>query len=190
MLRNAFYSFVTLILALGIGFGSAYYMVEDGNKLTAKQYGSWFGWTESGGVDIDPYLRAALARSGVMPLGKAEGVVFTATNDDGGEQLTGNCSYLVSGSTPNASVWTIRISSNARGSASPNTAYLSSTQITRLPDGSFEIMVSPKAQPGNWLGNSGSGNMKFTISFYDTNAFLVVGQDLAVLPAIEKVSCS
>lgn len=87
---------------MGTGFGSAYYMVENGRQLTASKYGAWYGWPSSGGTATHPYRRAALARSGALQLGRAEGVVFTAAKDDSGEELTNNCNYRIFGGTPDA----------------------------------------------------------------------------------------
>jgi len=190
LLRNAFHIVFTLLVALSVGFGSAYYMVENGREMTATTYGSWFGWPETGGSDIDPYRKATLARSGALQLGRAEGVVFTATHDDAGENLVGGCTYLISGTTPSASAWTLRAMPIGPNVSDKNTVYLTSFQINRHNDGTFDITTSPDAQPGNWLSTANMNRMEFILSFYDTNAFLVVGQETTVLPALQKVSCS
>lgn len=190
MLRNAFYILFTLAIALSTGFGSAYYMVENGRQLTASKYGAWYGWPDSGGADTHPYRRAALARSGALQLGRAEGVVFTATKDDEGEELTSNCQYRIFGSTPDASAWTLRAVPVGDRSSADIEHYLVSDQINRIEGGNFEVKVSPKFQPGNWLPTPAAQAFALKLSFYDTTAFLVLGNDEVRLPAIERGNCS
>ncbi|MCZ4271168.1 DUF1214 domain-containing protein [Maritalea porphyrae] len=190
-MRNASYILFTLFVALLVGFGSAFFMLENGRRITAQQYGAWIGWVNAGGADTDPYHKAGLARTGALQLGRAEGLVFSASQDDNGDRLDGKCSYLISGSTPRASIWTLRateVTSNDPTIKTPN--YLTSLQVNRHPDGGFDIIAAPQAQPGNWLNTMDIGKMKFTLSFYDTNAFLVVGHESVVLPTVQKVSCS
>lgn len=190
MLRNAIYIVLTLAIAMGTGFGSAYYMVENGRQLTASKYGAWYGWPSSGGTATHPYRRAALARSGALQLGRAEGVVFTAAKDDSGEELTNNCNYRIFGGTPDASAWTLRAVAVGDSSPTEKGRYLVSNQINRFDDGKFEILVSSKIQPGNWLPTPEAELFALKLSFYDTTAFLVVGNDEVELPSIERENCS
>jgi hypothetical protein len=190
LLRNALYIVFTLLVALILGFGTSYYMVENGREMSAQRFGVWYGWADAGGADTDPYSKAVSARSGALQLGRAEGVVFTATQDQSGAFLSGSCSYLISGSTPSASVWTLRAAPMAENAENTDVEYLTSLQINRNAGGTFTITVSPNAAHGNWLPTPDSGKLKFILSFYDTNAFLVSGHELAVLPTVQKVNCS
>ena len=49
----------------------------------------WHGNAVTGSVDADPYSRAVVARSGIMPLGLGEGLAFTARRDGAGWVLDG-----------------------------------------------------------------------------------------------------
>lgn len=190
MLRNAIYIVLTLVIALSTGFGSAYYMVENGRQLTASKYGAWYGWPDAGGTDTHPYRRAALARSGALQLGRAEGVVFTATKDDDGKELVSNCQYRIFGDTPDASAWTLRAIATGESSIANKGQILVSNQINRFDDGKFEVLVSSKIQSGNWLPTPEAEQFALKLSFYDTTAFLVVGNDAVELPSIRRVNCS
>lgn len=89
----------------------------------------WFGGLISGGptignaIDIDgwrsdwsigsenanPYVRARVARNGLMGLRKEEAVYFIKTEDDAGERLSEACTYRVSGDTYPAEWWSITL---------------------------------------------------------------------------------
>ncbi|MGJ8526913.1 DUF1214 domain-containing protein [Maritalea sp.] len=189
MFAKFIYLCLTLAVALSVGFGSAYFMLEDGRQLSAQKYGSWYGWPNSGAADIDPYLKASLARSGNLQMGRAEGVVFTADTDDDDISLSANCSYQIAGTTPNASVWTLRIQHAQIGGQVIDPHYLVSSEIVYNSDGTFNINVSQNVQPGNWLPILSDKEFAFIMTFYDTNAFLVVGNEVARLPSVRKVSC-
>ena len=59
---------LAFVIAMIVGFGGTISVLNDGRQVTAKQYGQWYGWPEAGNADIDPYLRAELARSGKLQL--------------------------------------------------------------------------------------------------------------------------
>lgn len=189
MFAKFIYSSLTLAIALGAGFGSAYFMVEDGRQLSAHKYGSWYGWPNSGTADVDPYLKASLARSGNLQMGRAEGVVFSASTDDDDNPLSAVCSYQIAGTTPNASVWTLRIQPTSTNGKTIEPSYLVSSEVIYNEDGTFNINAAQSVQSGNWLPIRSDKEFSFIMTFYDTNAFLVVGHEVASLPTVNKVSC-
>ncbi len=190
MFAKFIYSSLTLAIALGVGFSTAYFMVEEGRQFSAHKYGSWYGWPNSGTSDLDPYLKASLARSGNLQMGRAEGVTFSAKTDDNNDPLVASCKYQIAGSTPNASVWTLRTNSVSANNKIVERSYLVSSEIVYNSDGTFNISASQNVQPGNWLSTPASADFSFIMTFYDTNAFLVVGHEIAKLPSVRKVNCS
>ena len=71
--------------------------------------GAWKAWPKTGTADIDPYARAAVARSGELPIGSGDGVAFLARSDEKGRPLDGRCDIAVSGITPAARFWTLTL---------------------------------------------------------------------------------
>src|SRR5690606_40202050 len=59
-------------VALILGIGSAWYMIEHGSLLTTARIGPWKSWLSEGNPNADPYTRAHLARSGRLPLTRSE----------------------------------------------------------------------------------------------------------------------
>ena len=58
-----------------------------GVAFGALTIGAWTAWPKTGSVDIDPYARAIIARSGELPIGTGDGVAFYARTDDAGQPL-------------------------------------------------------------------------------------------------------
>src|ERR1700731_1168249 len=105
--RLLFGSCFALILAAAIGLGATWLTIPRGVAFGSLTIGAWKAWPKNGSVDIDPYARATIARTGELPLGTGDGVAFYARADDAGINLDGRCTFSVSGVTPAARYWTL-----------------------------------------------------------------------------------
>ncbi len=160
----------TLLLAAAIGLGATWMTLTRGVAFGALSIGAWTAWPRSGSVDIDPYARAAIARSGALPLGTGDGVAFYARADDGGNTFDGRCDFVVSGMTPAARYWTLTLYDTA-GRLVANTVDrhgFTSAEILRDITGRFAITVGPRARPGNWLPSGGAERFVLVWRLYDT----------------------
>ena len=65
-----------------------------------------------------------------------------------------------------------------------------SQEITRFSDGSFQIMVAPRARPGNWLPSGGADRYVLVLRLYDTpvGAATRIGRE-APMPSIARRAC-
>ncbi len=186
---------VALVLAIAIGGGaySAKYAIENDIGIGSSSFSAWTAHPGRGSPSDDPYSRARLARSGEIALGQAEGIEFTATQDDAGRTLQRGCAYRLSGSVPPARYWTLyavsrgaaRIVSGGNGLPSS----LNSRQLMRRADNSFDIVAAPEAQPGNWLPLSGAGAMQLVLTLYDTPASTDNSLSEIRLPEIIRGDC-
>src|SRR3954447_4864315 len=82
------------------GLGLTQFALTRGTAFGAITIGAWTAWPKTGTADIDPYARAAVARSGELPIGSGDGVAFFAAGDDNGRALDGRCAVTLSGITP------------------------------------------------------------------------------------------
>jgi hypothetical protein len=158
------------IVAAAVGLGATYLALTRGAAFGALTIGSWTAWPKTGTADADPYARATIARSGQLPVALGDGVSFTAQSDDSGKPLDGHCDVVLSGVTPAARFWTLTLF-NANGelvSNSINRFGFSSQEIVRHADGSFDIVVAPRANPGNWLPTGGVERYTLMLRLYDT----------------------
>ena len=79
-------------VAAAFGLGLTQFALTRGTAFGAITIGAWTAWPKTGTADIDPYARAAIARSGELPIGSGDGVAFFASADDPGARSTGAAS--------------------------------------------------------------------------------------------------
>ena len=176
-----------------LGLYSAYRVVESEFAFGVQQAGPWQVHPRIGTREIDPYARAALARSADIPLAAGEGLTFIATVDSLARPLRGDCVYTISGTTPFARFWTLTLhDASGRLPAGWQDARitLTSARITRPEDGAMHIIIAPQPQPGNWLRAPDDGGFGINLRLYDTPASGTLTRFAAdMLPDIMLVEC-
>jgi hypothetical protein len=156
-MRALGYFIGTFAVALILGIGSAWYMIEHGSLLTTTTIGPWKSWLNEGNPQADPYTRAHLARSGRLPLTSTAARYFIAKTDSRGRALSAGCEYAIIGFPINARWWSIALY-DEYGSLmeNPSRRYsFNSEETIRRADGSFRINLSRNARPENWLPSGG-----------------------------------
>ncbi len=183
---------LAIAIALGSGLGSAWYVVGDGWLLRTDVFGEWAAWPMGGSPDADPYSRAVLARTGQVPLTPGEGTAFFASRDSSGKAIRGGCAYQISGRTPPVRLWTLALI-DAAGDLPANTigrTFMRSDEILRTTAGSFDIVLSTEARPGNWFPIPENGFYTLVLRLYDTPASLLSDLKGNALPRIERKACT
>src|SRR5206468_1504757 len=175
------------------GLGLTQFALTRGTAFGAITIGAWTAWPKTGTADIDPYARAAIARSGELPIGSGEGVAFFASTDDIGRPLDGRCTVTLAGTTPAARFWTVTLY-DLDGRLVPNAADrygFTSQEIARRADGSFGIVLAPRARPGNWLPTGGIDRYVVVLRLYDTPVGVATrtAKD-APMPAVTAGACA
>jgi hypothetical protein len=184
---------VVILVAAVLGVGSAWLAVIGGVGFESIRAGAWTAWPTAGAANSDPYVRARFARTGELPISAAEGAALIAREDSTGEPMAGNCDYLITGRTPAAQWWTLTLYRDADLSLieNPTDRYsFNSTNILREPDGAFDIVVSPRARPGNWLpSDEKAQRLRLVFRLYDTP--IATGGSVAdiEMPKIERGRC-
>jgi hypothetical protein len=183
---------VTLIIATIVGLGATWMTATRGVNVGTIKIGAWTARPKTGTSDIDPYSRASVARSGELPVGTGDGVMFTATTDDNGRALDGRCDVVVKGVTPAARFWTMTIY-DPKGRLVANSLQrygFTSQEIVRGSDGSFELRVTSRSRAGNWLPTGGLDRYMLALRLYDTPVGVGTRtQKDAPMPSIATVSC-
>lgn len=183
---------LAFLIAATTGLGATWLALTHGTGFGAITIGAWSAWPKNGTVDIDPYARASIARTGQLPLASGDGIAFYARSDDSGTALDGRCETLLRGITPSARFWTLTLY-DPEGRLIANSANrygFTSQEITRFADGSFQIVVAPRARPGNWLPSGGADRFVLVLRLYDTpvGAATRIGRE-APMPAISRGAC-
>jgi hypothetical protein len=171
MLKSVFFTALALGIALVGGAGSVWLALERDFGFGSVAIGSWNAFPDHGTPQADPYSRARFSRESDLALGRAEGLVFTARRDDGGETLLRECTYRIEGEMPPARFWTLsaRDAGNEviriEGGRAPA---LHSQALLRRPDNSIVTTVSSRPAPENWLALDGTGPFSLVLTLYDT----------------------
>jgi len=183
---------VTLIIATIVGLGATWMTATRGVNVGTIKIGPWTARPKTGTSDIDPYSRASVARSGELPVGTGDGVMFTATTDDTGRKLDGRCDIVVKGVTPAARFWTLTFY-DPKGRLVANSLQrygFTSQEIVRASDGSFEVRVTSRSRAGNWLPTGGLDRYMLALRLYDTPVGVGTRtQKDAPMPSIVTVGC-
>lgn len=182
------------IIALALGLGSAWYMIEEGSALTTSRVGPWSVWRSAGKPDADPYTKAHMARAGRLPITATSTLYFFANTDEEGNRLLSSCEYVVEGQQVNADWWSLAVY-DGTGRLIPNRAgrySFNRTDVARRADGSFRIVLARSARPGNWLPTAEQGTLKLVLRAYglrDADNVLDRAAAERGLPTIRKVVC-
>ncbi|HEY6258136.1 MAG TPA: DUF1214 domain-containing protein [Xanthobacteraceae bacterium] len=175
-----------------IGLGATWLALNEGVAYGGITVGAWTAWPKNGTPGIDPYARAMVARSGELPVGSGDGITFYARADDSGHIFDGRCDVTLAGTTPQARFWTLTLY-DPEGKLVANSVQrhgFTSQELIRSANGTFDIMIGPRARPGNWLPTGGVERYVLALRLYDTPVGLATrsGRDTP-MPAIAQKGC-
>lgn len=194
--QTALLTVYSLLLALVLGLGSAWLVLDGDPPFGRRRLGPWLTWPKLGSPEADPYMRAIVARRGDVPLAVGEGLSFLADKDSGGRRLNSACSYRVGSVTPQARLWsmTIHPPGNVAASEVPAMSQLgrsgfTSAEIVRRPDDGFDIFLSKDLTAGNWLQLPTGGPFSLVLALYDLAGAAGLNLDADELPTIERLEC-
>jgi hypothetical protein len=159
---------VYVLLAITIGLGSAWTMIQSGSRLTVERDGPWLSWVAAGSPDADPYTRAHFALNGALPLERSAARYYTATRDSGGDPLYADCDYKVSGSEPAGRRWTLAAYDMTGTALAPGlgSGSISSDTAVPSPGGLIAIRIAQATTPGHWLSLAGGARMQLLLTVY------------------------
>lgn len=186
--------YISVIFLIGLFFAgwSSKYVLDNNFGSNIINVGPWSALPFVGGQRVDPYTKSTLAITGKLPLGAAEGLVFTATTDSGGENLKLNCNYIISGDTPLSRLWTL-VAYNVSGKAIENKngakSGVFSGAILRFPNSTFKISLGTYPRSGNWFPLNGKGEFKLVLTLYDTPITSDIGVIRQNMPDIKLEGC-
>jgi hypothetical protein len=186
-------SLFAFLVAAGLGLGLTWLALSKGIAFGGVTAGAWTAWPKVGTSYIDPYARASVARTGQLPIGSGDGIAFFARADDEARLFDGRCDVAVRGTTPPARFWTLTLHApDGRLVANSVNRYgFTSQEIVRRTDGSFEIVIAPRARPGNWLPTGGVERYVLVMRLYDTPVGVATrsGRE-ALMPSIMRGPCT
>ena len=189
---------VGAILGIAAGVFSALAaggMVGGGTHLGGHvDVGGWASDWTIGSPAANPWMRARIARRGLLALTREEAVYFTKATDDDGKPLTEDCTYKVGGGAMPALWWSVTLY-DASSYLPQNTDHALSydqTQAEAAGEGNaWSFTIAPEAPAdGGWVSNRAAGNFDLTLRLYKPTPALLADPDATLPPpSIERLSC-
>jgi hypothetical protein len=182
---------VVLVLGVAIGYVTASPLVDRIFMNDAVRNGPWMTNLDIGSQQAGIYLRAAIARHGLLALTKSEAVYLSAYSDSEGQPLRSSCDYTIECKDLDAEWWSITIYGKD-DFLIPNPQNLYScngNNLVRDADGMFRIHLSATPQEVNWLPSGNEETLSLTLRLYKAGQALLNDPGAAELPRIIKVKC-
>ncbi|MEM7492886.1 MAG: DUF1214 domain-containing protein [Pseudomonadota bacterium] len=157
-------------------------------------------WTSDwsiGSEAANPYVRARVARHGLLALAKEEAVYFTRTTDDDGEPLREACAYRVKGATFPAEWWSITLYDGDSRLPMNDDERLSFdwTQANMaFGDGNEWLFDVRSAGLGDdttpWVSSKNAGEFDLMLRLYRPSSELIAEPESTLTPpSIRRLSC-
>lgn len=194
---------VAIIFGANFGALSALWlggMISGGPRIgDAINVDEWRSDWSIGSENADPYVRARVARNGLMGLRKEEAVYFLKTEDDAGEALSDACTYRVRGGQFPAAWWSITLydAENRLPMNEDDRLSFDQTQAENLygeeaSDWSFIVSATaPEATDAAWVSSRAGGSFDLTLRLYQPSPDLLEDPAAALTPPkIERLSCA
>ncbi|WP_084420966.1 DUF1214 domain-containing protein [Henriciella litoralis] len=199
-MRILLISLIAAVCGTAIGAVSALWMgglLSGGLRIgDSIKVDDWSSDWSIGSEAANPYVRARIARVGLLALRKEEAVYFNRAVDDEGRALTEACTYRVSAGALPAEWWSItlydrdsRLPMNTDGALS-----FDATDAADLGDaGDWSFTISPAKGTGpkrQWVSSKAADVFDLTLRLYlPTDALLDDPAAALRPPRIERLSC-
>lgn len=176
-----------LLTALFLGVASAIGVI---GRIFSQplRNGPWFYNPLIGSQSANPYLRATIAKIGLLALNKSEAIYLIADKDSDGNPLKGDVSYRIEGQGLSARWWSL----TAYGPdyfLMPNELDRYSYSMSNLSwndDGSYTIHVSSEPQEGNWIPVDSQKSFDLVLRLYNPTESILNNFTYTPLPKIVR----
>lgn len=194
--------FVVTLLGLTLGALSALWfggMVSAGPRIgNAIDIDGWRSDWSIGSENADPYVRARVARNGLLALRKEEAVYFIRNEDDEGAPLTESCTYRVSGAQYPARWWSITLydgDNRLPMNTDQRLSFDQSQAETLYPDTAqgwaFQISTgAPENPSAPWVSSKAGGEFDLTLRLYQPDSSVLSDPAGSLVPpSIDRLDC-
>ena len=186
-------SLVLVVLGLLVGVGSALWMggLLPGSPRVgnAIEIDGWVSDWSIGSENASPYIRARVARNGLMGLRREEAVYFMKTTDDEGQRLREDCTYTVSGKTFPADWWSITVYGPDNRLPMNEDRALSFDQTQAEPQletsevWAFRVQAMQGELPKDrWVSSKAASEFDMTLRLYRPSAALLADPEATLIP--------
>jgi len=152
------------------------------------------GWETDwalGSKASDPYMRAWVAKHGLLALPKSEAVYFIRGSDDDGKPLIEACTYIISGGAQLSEWWSITLYDD-KDYLPMNDDDALSIDKSEMGVGNWSASIQPSSPAGDapWLSSRNAGAFDLILRLYaPSTAVLETPEDAVNPPHIKRISC-
>jgi len=185
---------LAVIVGVAAGLLSArWVMTSPGANFAEARGGIWRTSLDIGSTEANPYVRAVVAKRGLLGLSAKETIYYSASVDADGRPLREACDYEISGRGLPARWWSITLYAdddflavNQDGAPS-----IDATTVVAGPAGAWTGRIGrQRAGAANWLSSKAAGDLALSIRMYNP-APAVLDRPLEVdLPTIRRLGCT
>lgn len=178
---------VSVLVGVTVGIVSARYMTTEKSPFFTERYGNWNNWPVAGNPANNPYTQAKFIANGQLPEHFSEVLTFYRNQDDEGDQLAEDCTYIMSINRPTARRWSISLT----GNAGRTPQVMTQDDVVSMGD-KVTVLLSALPQPGNWLRMANTDGPRVVFRLYDGDTITAQGPTGGTLglPSLTRVSCS
>lgn len=199
MMMRVFSWLGAAVLGIVLGGASALYMAGLWPGMEPLDFGDvevdgWVSDFAIGSEQASPYVRARVARHGLLALAKSEAVYFVRRHDDAGDPLRSGCRYRVAGGTMPAQWWSITLYTRESMLPMNEDAALSVDATNITADGqAWEAIVAPTrpADAPNWISSRNAGSFDLMLRLYQpSEALLAEPETTLTPPTVTQLDCA
>ncbi|MEO1489112.1 MAG: DUF1214 domain-containing protein, partial [Pseudomonadota bacterium] len=155
------------------------------------------GWVSDfavGSEQASPYVRARVARHGLLALANTEAVYFVRGTDDEGERLREDCDYRLSGGAMPAKWWSITLYQTQDSKLPINKDEALSVDATSIvTEGDrWEALITPErpTDTPNWISSRNADRFDLLLRLYVPQEALLTEPEATLSPpSIKRLSC-
>jgi len=191
-LKLAIKAALVTAISIILGVGSALWVLNHPPYGFFVSNGPWVTSLKLGSAEGGMYLRAIVARQGLLALNKTEAIYYLAENDSEGDRLSSECDYRIEGDDLPARWWSLTLygEDNFLIPNQPGIYSYNMKNLKREDGGAYRVFVSRSAKNRNWLP-SGEKDQKLSLGLrcYNPEPVLYERPATVRLPRIIKEGC-
>jgi len=189
----------TFLLAGIVGIGSALWMtgwtpLAPVVGISAIEINHWTSDPAIGSESANPYIRAYIARRGLLGLRREEATYYLRNVDDSAQPLREDCAYVVEGVVPDSRWWSVTLyaSDNYLAQNDDDAHSIDRTRAVIGSDGKWRatIQATDPADGSFWVSSRNAGNFDLILRLYNaSDDVLETPQTALVTPDIVTLGC-
>jgi hypothetical protein len=185
---------IAVLGGLTLGVTSAFAVSGGAFNKGKISVGKWSTDPNVGAQAANPWLRARIARVGLLGLTKAESMYFDRTTDEAGNPLREACTYALSGTIIPTRWWSMTIYGAdqmlPRNADRAGSVDATRTLVTGQTTWTGILSAARPEGTGPWLSSKAAGTFSLTLRLYNPSTTDPAALSQLAFLKVELVSCA